>query len=291
MPGTWKSPIFAGRSLPRFNGSISVSSLRRAALLPFISRSLHDFVTGLVLLAFCGALTWWLLDLERRQSPAAKIGFVQAQAALGAGRLDEAIGIMEKLSFARDGMLSREEKNVRNQAYYKRAKAFADKGDYKRAVADLLSISPDFADYAESREKVAEYSKLGDAQAKPGRKEGRSKRSAATLSTVTSDSAGAAGTTSADATAVVAQEARPASEQTVEASEPASDRDSLPRASYTDAEQVRYHKLLEGYFSASRAPAAHTPEWMSAEDNGGAGAEKGEPPTLQEWLKQGKPDF
>ena len=290
MPGAaWQASNIVRGALPRFRRIVSVNNLRRAALLPFLSRSTLDFATGLVLLVFCGTVAWSIVDLERRQSPATNIGLVQAQAALKAGRLDESLAIMEKLSIARDGTLSSEEKTVRNQAFYKRAKAWADKGDYQSAIADLLRISPDFPEYAESRQKVAEFAKLGDA--KPGRKDSKAKRAAVSASRATETAAASSSSAAKNGTTVASKEVRPAADQASQDLDNTADADSSQRIHYTDADQVRYHKLLEGYFSASRTAASQSPEWISADQSPSASAEKAEPPTLQEWLKQGKPDF
>ncbi len=287
-PGVASKAARAG--LPGSLLGISLKDFRRLALLPRVPRWLLDLATSLVLLAFCASLIWWLANLESLRSfSAARGGFIQARAALGAGRLDESVKIMERLTLERDGALNVEERRVLNEALYRRAKAKAQKGDYKVAVADLLRISPDFADYAESKARLAEYSKLADAAVKAAGKDSRSSRSAAATSKSTSVSGGTA--SGQDSPPAATEVPTAAQDQSSQAADTKSSADAPDQAGYTDDEVVRYHKLLEGYFTTSRVGASKTFEITGSEDDAATASAQPDPHTLQEWLQQGKPDF
>jgi len=273
------SPLFQRSVNPAdFRGSIYYEP-------PAISRPFVDLSIGVLLLAFFGMLIWWLIDLEKGHSPfSVKEALVQAKAAVGANHFDQGIHILETISLEKGGKLDQEERAALDDALYMRALAYADKGNYRLALADLLRISPDFMQYDRARKKVRDYSQLAQSQVDkpapskpdPVKQGAKPQKRASSQRSLEDDSLGPAADSSQAA----------GGESAAVESGGSSGAASKRRWNYTDDDVARYNKLLADYFSVSRlSTRRHIKEDL------GVAAENREPPAFKEWLDRGKPDF
>lgn len=259
-----------------------------------------DLSIIILVFIFFGALVWWLIDYERTNSVFSfKEGLIQAEAAVGANRLNEAVQIMEHISIKGAGKLNVKQRAVLNEALYLRARDFADKRQYRLALSDLLRVTPEFVNYDDVRRLVGLYvaqaqkqmDEEGSLLKNKQLKEIQSKQRSYNLSQNEHDiqandnrKPNSSSIYSDDDTLTTNRSIEPL-QDTLHPSEHNEAQQSL-RWNYSDADVVIYHKLLADYFSPARIGTRR-----KIKDDLGVAAENRDPPTFKEWLDSGKPNF
>jgi hypothetical protein len=268
-----------------------------------LSQTLVDLSPGLLVLAFFALTVLWLVDYDRVRSTDGTMA--QAQAAAAENHIDRAIGLLDRLSIVRSGNLKVDERNLLNNSLLKRSAVFESNGNQALAMADLLRITPDCASYSEARRKLKEYgkhaatespAKAEDATAAerktmpdlvraaaqnavPRQIASREQSLSTTKHSQQSEEAGQSASSiepSAESAAALVTNANHPVEST-KAGQSA-------RVKYSDADVAQYNKLLAEYFIASQTTSD------PARQQSGS-AESKSPPSLKEWLEQGRPAF
>lgn len=282
-----------------------------------------------LLLAFFALVVLWYQDLDRIKTDiTGKTVYEKARQAMAASQPAEAVGYLDKL-VALKGGLNSGERNLLNEALFCQGQKQAGEGQLNLAIASLLRVSPEYKNYAKARALGQIYAERAQAESakrasRAGSKpdsQSESPESAAGAgneagyAVATGRQAGTAGAANANKAMAkgstvspskdklhegrqiaVRQKAAPAHgrganlDEQLNANSWLNAAQNQPRAAgaggagggepqvkYTDGDIVRYNKLLADFFGA---PAGQS----------GSGAGQ-TPPSLKEWLEQGRPNF
>ncbi len=265
-PAFLYSPLLNPRSMPQLLTDLSGISESGAGSTQAESfmRPLFDLSLGLLMVAYAGALIFWLADQSKAAEAAADSRATSsAQAAICANRQDEAVAIMDKLAVGKSVSLVGEERKTLDAALLAGGKSNFGKQKYRLAMVDLWRVSPGSAGYGEAREILAECLRQ-TAEPSSGQVPVRH---------------GASGATASDDRIVTKT---PTSASTP----PAAPAASRPTPEFSDADVTQYNSLLANYFTRQQESIAGNGELGSRSP-----VEKGEPPSLREWVEQGKPTF
>lgn len=283
-----------------------------------LSQTIVDLSPGLLVLAFFALTVLWLMDNDRLRSTDGTMA--QAQSAAATNQIDQAINLLDRLSAAKSGNLKDDERNLLNDSLLKRSAVFETNGSIRLAMADLLRITPDFASYAQARQKLQEYGQrepqlVSAKQSEPAALEKKSVQPVlpAAAAIEASPPAVARQTAYRDRSIEEVRESK-----SITQSERAADEDDRPAVSdagpvtnadhpaeavqsrqaapapassaktkvkFSDADVAQYNKLLADYFSRSQSTS------HQAASHSTGGGESKEPPSLKEWLERGRPAF
>ncbi len=283
-----------------------------------LSRTIVDLSPGLLVLAFFALTVLWLMDNDRLRSTDGTMA--QAQSAAATNHIDQAINLLDRLSAAKSGNLKSDERNLLNVSLLKRSAVFEGNGNIRLAMADLLRITPDFASYAQARQKLQEYGQretqlVFEQENEPALLEKKCVQPvrSADTSNDASPPAVARQVACRDQSIEERKQSRPIaqSERSADADDRPDVGDAGPvtnadhpaeavqsghaapvpanagktKVRFSDADVAQYNKLLADYFSSSLSNS------HQAAGHSTSGGESKEPPSLKEWLERGRPAF